>query len=284
MKIYYKTHAFAKWEVPFLRAAIRESAAFIDNFLLLEFNYTHTGHEKDFELEDFIPELSSLIPGKFIYMPIDLRSKVNMNAISNSQIHENEQIMRNEFRYHLDFNRNDIIISTDADEVIYANSLGYYIELLNCNNNKYYLSNDSYLLNLNQFFYKMNYFWVSKIFTAPTIGYFGLFRKKTDQWRYRGTSSSRIDGCHFSWMLSPSEMIEKLSSYSHSLDYSSFMDKDVLSKAIENKTYPFDPTVDFKLADLTKNQLIHFLPTSIAANMSDYAHLFSSNFRFDSDE
>ena len=49
--------------------------------------------------------------------------------------------------------------------------------------------------------------------------------------------------------MTPEEMVYKLHTYSHPR-YRFCADKELLEKAIENKEYPFDPDVDFRIREL----------------------------------
>ena len=56
-------------------------------------------------------------------------------------------------------------------------------------------------------------------------------------------------GCHFSWCMTPDEMVYKLHTYSHP-QYRFCANKELLENAIENKEYPFDSSVDFQIEEL----------------------------------
>jgi hypothetical protein len=131
--------------------------------------------------------------------------------------------MRGFFSRMKSFDDNDIIISIDADEIIYRESYDYIVNEVNLNN--------VVRLNLYQFFYKTTYLWEGKDFVSPIATKYSVFRN------------------HFSWCMTPEEMVYKLHTYSHPR-YRFCADKEILEKAIEEKEYPFDENVDFSIREL----------------------------------
>ena len=57
-------------------------------------------------------------------------------------------------------------------------------------------------------------------------------------------------GCHFSWCMSPKEMVYKLDTYSHP-QYRFCADEDLLTEAIEKKTYPFNRDEKFDIEEIS---------------------------------
>ena len=73
-------------------------------------------------------------------------------------------------------------------------------------------------------------------------------------------------GCHFSWCMTPQEMVYKLHTYSHP-KYRFCADEDVLRNAIENKMYPFDEDVAFDILELEDDDAR--LPKCIRGNLHE---------------
>ena len=91
----------------------------------------------------------------------------------------------------LEFDDEDIIISVDADEIIYGESYEYILDEVK--------KNDVVRLNLYQFFYKMNYLWEDKDFVSPIATKYKVFRGQYPcNFRDVGKIVSNKVGCHFS--------------------------------------------------------------------------------------
>ena len=150
--------------------------------------------------------------------------------------------MRGHFVKKIQFNDDDIIISVDADEIIYGDKYQQIISSV--------INNGPTLLKLRQFFYKYTYHWYNNDFIAPTaIKYRDFKNNYPCQLRYMGTLMEDFVGCHFSWCMTPTEMIYKLETYSHP-KYRFCADLNLLENAVKNKTYPFDESTDFKINEL----------------------------------
>ena len=102
----------------------------------------------------------------------------------------------------------DIVISIDADEVIYNESVPYILDQVS--------KQGVVRLKLRQFFYKKTYMWKGKDFVSPIAAYCGVINPKfPNNWRDIGNITSDYVGCHFSWCMSVDQMIHKLYTYSH---------------------------------------------------------------------
>ncbi len=253
--IYFKTYFYAPFEIPFLILNLRESYKHIDKFIICEFNYTHTGIKRDYIWEQHKHKFPEELMDKVIYLKIDM-SKIAKYAYNNeSVIHGiNEPYMRGSFVKYLKLQNNDIIISTDADEIIYGEKLSDIFKEVN--------KHDSICLTLNQFFYRVNYWWKSKPFRAPTVAKYGTYKRKfPNQWRYQGKEFGRIAGCHFSWCMTAKEMLHKMKCYSDSPKYRHLEKLEILENAIETRTYPFAKRpfkleiIDFDTHKITPKQM-----------------------------
>lgn len=238
--IYFKTYFYAAYEIPFLILNLRESYNHIDKFVICEFNYTHTGLKRKYIWDQHKNKFPVELMDKVQYLAIDM-SKVAKYAYNNEPvIHSiNEPYMRGSFVKYLKLQDNDIVISTDADEIIYGEK---YPDLLKAVN-----KSGSICLTLHQFFYRINYHWASKPFRAPTIAKYRVMKGKyPNQWRYQGVNYPGCVGCHFSWCMTAEEMLHKMKCYSDSPKYRHLEKLEILENAIATRTYPFAKR-DFKI-------------------------------------
>jgi hypothetical protein len=240
---YLKTYFYVEHEIKFLIANLIEAYDHIDKFIICEHNRTHTGRPRDFIFDKHIHNFPKELMDKVIYLPLDI-SNITVEAYEDEEaIHAiNEPVMRSAFMKVLEFEDEDIVVSVDADEIIYRDSYPYIfseVEKSSC-----------VRLNLNQFFYKTNYFWEDKDFVSPIASKYKVFKNHFPcNWRDYGPITSKKVGCHFSWCMTPEEMVYKLHTYSHPM-YRFCADEQLMRDAIKNKEYPFDKNVDFRIREL----------------------------------
>ena len=147
-------------------------------------------------------------------------------------------------------NDEDIIIDIDIDEIIYKDS---YIDLLSELNK----ANKPISINLNQFFFKNNYLWSNLNFNAPAIYKYKMVKKINKKvkgidckyQRYCNQKTSKIYGCHMSWVMPIDCMIKKIYSGAHT-KYHHLGKKDILEKAVKDKRYIFDLNRPFHILEL----------------------------------
>ncbi|WP_337381778.1 hypothetical protein [Desulfovibrio sp.] len=246
--IYFKTIFSSPSEIPFILMNIMEGYSFIDKFIISEANYTHTGSFRDYSFNkyrDFFTQFEE----KIIYIPADIKDRVihQSRSTDNSYLHINEDIIRDCFEDYIKLNNDDIIISADADEVIFRQ---IYPLLF-----KYIRRNIPLIIPLHQFFYRINYLWEDIIFKAPIVSYasFYLKRPRPHRWRDEGKTLPFIGGCHFSWQLTIDQMIHKLQTYAHHDIYGHLADPQLLENAVKEKRYIFDPNRKFSIRELNPN-------------------------------
>ena len=240
----------------FLKMNLTEAYDHIDRFIICECNRTHTGRPNEllWHKEKLIEHFPEHLRDKILYLPCDV-SKTTVEAYEDEEaIHRvNEPAMRSHFMERLDFNDDDIVISIDADEIIYEQAYEHIINET--------VVHDLIRLNLHQFFWKMNYLWEGKDFTSAIAAKYKVFKNSYPcNWRDVGPVLPMKVGCHFSWCMHPEEMVDKLHTYSHP-QYRKFADVDLLEKVIEKKEYPFDPNIQFDVRELEWHDEI--LPKSI---------------------
>ena len=256
MSVYLKTYFYVEHEIKWLKCNLLESFDYIDKFIICEYNVTHTGMPREMiGIEKLINDLPESISKKILYLPLDI-SKATVEAYNNEPaIHNiNEPIMRSAFMKAVNFKDEDIIFSIDADEIIYSHMYPKLIDFVN--------EKGTCQLNLNQFFYKKNYFWKDKDFIAPIVIKYKNFKNRFPcNLRYEGTIYPEKAGCHFSWCMSVDEMLYKLDTYSHPR-YRHLAKREILENAIKEKIYPFDEKIPFNIVEIQDDS--ELLPKSIS--------------------
>jgi hypothetical protein len=267
-QVYLKTYIYAPHEVKFVRLNVREALHYVDKVIVCEFNRTHTGIEREFIFDQYLDMFSSDEREKILYLRCDISDQVTY-AKNADEAHENEHLMRGYFASQIDLHDSDIVISVDADEIIFSNSykdilshIGYF--------------NKAVKLQLYQFFYRINYLWENEKFIAPTACQAGFYKGMYPaQWRYHGELLPKYVGCHFSWCMSADEMVKKIELYAHHHDYQHLSKRDILEEAIKHKTYPFDPNRDFRIRILDMHKDKQYFPKSIYTILDDFVHLIA---------
>lgn len=252
--IYLKSYCYSKHELPFIITNLIEGYDYIDKLLLYEYNYTHTGLKKNYELESLLHLIPEKLQSKLYYKKVDISDYVEYAYENGPLIHESNEPLQRSWAFNdsnINFQPNDIIIDIDIDEIIYKSS---YASLINELETK----NRPLSIKMNQFFYKNNYLWSNLIFDGSTIYkyymtgnniYKGL---KIKNYRSLIDRTDNIHGCHMSWNMPVNYMLKKLHSYSHP-EYRKFCDKDLLEKAIKEKIYIFDLNRPFDIVELNLN-------------------------------
>ena len=146
-KVYLKTYFYVEHEIKFLIMNLMEAYHHVDHFIICEHNRTHTGQPREFIFEEHKHKFPPELMDKVIYLPQDI-SEQTVEAYENEDaIHAvNEPVMRSAFMTNLSFDNDDIIISVDADEIIYREAYDYILSEVN--------EKECVRLNLHQFFYK----------------------------------------------------------------------------------------------------------------------------------
>lgn len=237
-----KTYFYAEHELRFIAANLIEGHEHFDRFIVCEHNRTHTGRPRDMigweRLRDSLP---SHLLSKVEYVPLDI-SKLTVEAYDDEEtIHNvNEPVMRSSFMCVCSLDPDDVVFSVDADEIIYASAYEPAAQIAR--------RDGACLLTLNQFFYRLNWLWEGNEFVAPTVALAKTLQFPSNI-RYTGTRLPGFAGCHFSWCLTPEQMVYKLHTYAHPR-YRFCADLELLTRSIAEKRYPFDESVDFRLREL----------------------------------
>ena len=266
--IYLKSYCYSKHELPFIKAQLDESKGYVDKFILYEYDVSHMGTEKPYELDGMLPD-----DDRLVYKKISIKDLCETDAKKAHTV--NEVIQRCYFFNDPDIilDDDDIIFDVDVDEIIYSDC---YPKLIN--NYK-----DPLSIRLNQFFFKHTYLWTDCGFAAPCVYNYRYIRstfynlknlKVTTKTRYHNNKTESICGCHMSWVMPVSYMVKKLTMYAHA-EYKKFADVGVLKKAIDDKKYIFDPKVSFNIDELELTD--YRIPTSLRSdNLFEYLTINSS--------
>jgi len=249
--VYLKTYFYVDLEIKYLILNLLESYDYIDKFIIMEYDVTHNGKKRDFIFNDYLHLFPDNKIDKILYVPSNI-SKETIETNDEITIHKiNEPIMRGNFVKHIELKDDDIIISVDADEIIYSQ---YYDKIIEYTN-KF----SKCTLPLNQFFFKYNYFWSDLVFKAAASCKYELFKYNyPSQWRYVGNEYPEIVGCHFSFCMSVDDMIYKINTYSHPSN-KKFANEKYLNHCVENKIYPFENR-HFTIIELDENGCEKLLP------------------------
>lgn len=267
--VFLKTIVSAENEIKYIKLHLRESKGYVDKIIICEFNYTHVGAEREFIFQKYLDDgtFSREEQERIVYLQGDVKKKIK-NAVGNSELmHKNERLFRGYFARHCKLDPNDVIVSVDADEIIFRRC---YPDILKPFEDK--KANPVVQLQLYQFFYKPTYLWVNKIITAPTVCRVKVNRfRYPAQWRAEGEVVSQMVGCHFSWCLTVDEMVYKLHTYAHAADYGHLADKKLLEDAIREKRYPFDEDEDFQIVEVNCKDHPEYYPDTF--DEEEFAYL-----------
>ena len=254
-----------------LDVRLNELNPYIDKFVIVESNYTHSGEKKDF---NFDIRKYHKFANKIIYLKIDQKPNnlIQINGedseddIKNKQV-ENALILENFQRNYIykgleNFDDNDFILVSDIDEIP-------NLSLIDLNLHK----NSIVLFKQYFFHYKFNLFLDNFYF----FGSKGCIKKKliSPQWlrnvKGKKYSKFRIDayfskkkynnikivekgGWHFTNVMDEEKIIYKLKSYLHHADFpENLLDKDIFKNLIKDKKIMYDHSAD-KSQDRFKNR------------------------------
>lgn len=239
MKVYLKTTLTSEAEYIFIIAQYLELANLIDRIIIVEPAFTHTGFQREMIGVGRLLQMFPQIACKLDYIPIPLVDSVILNAKTESECHYNERLTRGLFVNYISLNLDDIVISTDADEVLYAQSVNESIERVSSK----IVSWRAETLTLYQFVYKDFLMAPDYKFKAASIIGAGRYflSGKPQQWRYAGAVNESFSGCHFSWCM-PIENLEiKINTFAHAKSYIKNNEdpKEKILNDIDNLVYSF---------------------------------------------
>jgi hypothetical protein len=233
-------------ELPFVVLNVLESVNKVDGIVLCEANYTHSGEKRQLIYGDLLRDLSPELKSRITYIPRELDRFVRKDANTEEDLHFNEQLIRNSFAHKYTLSSSDVVVSLDADEIIYASAYEYIFQKL-----KFSFKTKCVRLNLRQFFYRLNYHWSNCNFNSPVATRASVFlNNENAQWRDYGPITKKHVGVHFSWVMEVEQMAKKLQTYAHKNLYAQYAHEDTLRSAIKNKKYIFDDSVPFQIVKI----------------------------------
>jgi hypothetical protein len=242
MNVILKTILSQEAELLFVASQFLELQPLIDRIIIIDPEFTHTGvYKKRVGMEGLlaaIPELSN----KLDYIPLPMMPEVIQDAQTERDCHRNELITRGSFTRYIDLSPQDVVISTDADEVIYLNAARASVERVTSR----VISWRAETLALHQFIYKDTLIAPDFHFTGPSVigcGRYFLVNRPFN-WRYAGPTIDGYSGCHFSWCMPLPNLEAKVRSFAHAPSYLARA-PDALQQItmdISRKTYSFRST------------------------------------------
>jgi hypothetical protein len=269
--IYLKTYAYSVHEFPFLKLNMMEAYPYIDKFIVCVFNKGHTGLDCDNTVLDELMEneFPEEYKDKLLYFKCDISDVGMVNAYTDVvRTHTvNEKIMRAYFTKLIELKPDDIVVSVDADEIIYGEAYPNIIEEVN--------KHGLIKLRLHQFFYKVNYHWIDCNFCSSIATKVNRIQPQyPNHWRDTGKIYDIIVGCHLSWCMTIDKMIDKGEKYSHP-EMRRFIKPEILDEAIKRKQYPFDRSRSFNInvVNFSDN---HILPRKMIELFCDFEYLIGT--------
>ena len=251
--IYIKTYCYNKHELPFLITQLKEGWEHIDKFCVYEYNFTHTGKKKDYEMEEVLHLIPEELKSKLYYCKVDL-TPYNIQTYNENICHSvNENIQRNWFFNdpNINLKDDDIIIDVDCDEIIYKKSYKKIFEELK----------DNVLgIRMNLFFFKNTYLWTNNVCNASSIYKYKTIKNKytliknlkTYNLRWPKNITKGLYGCHMSWVMPVQHMVEKCYKTAHT-GFRHLAKVDIMKKAIKEKKYIFDLKRPFNIEEISLN-------------------------------
>lgn len=249
MRLSLKTMVSNLSEVPFLRMMFHEAAPYVERIIVTEFNQTHSGLPREFLFQNYVEDFQKEFPHLIYLQGADLPGVVH-NADTSDGHHHNETLMRGWFARQLKFKKSEVIVSTDADEVLYGSTYKWVLD-------NFTRKSTGVRFRLHQFFYRPNFLWVDHEFVAPVALRYGRYnREYPNNWRYQGAKLPGYWGVHFSWCVPAQEMAEKVKNYSHANEHKHLSDIELMRRARLTRTYPFEPEKKFFLQPISDNSEI----------------------------
>ena len=259
MRLIAKTTVATDSEVPWLWMKFHEAAPFVDEIIVCEFDTTLSGIPKPFAFEKYVEDFQAVFP-QLRYLQGKGLDGLVPNAQDTIATRANETLFRGWFARQIPLKADDIIVSTDADEVLYRDTYQWVIR-------NFSSRTKGVRFGLHQMFYRPNFFWLDKRFVAPVALRFGAYNKNyPNNWRNQGQKMGGYWGVHFSWCMPIEEMMTKVKSYGHAPEHRHVNSREIFERAITEKVFPFDDR-DFRLEEIVFNSPL--LPDSFLR----YAHL-----------
>ena len=274
MRVFLKTILTSRAELPFIIAQFLELENLIDRIVVIEPGFTHTGMPRErvgvADLIRLVPRISA----KLDYVPIPMTGAV-LQSVEDDEpsCHFNERLTRGLFLNYIELSPRDIVVSTDADEVLYARVVEQEIERIRSK----VFAWKATRLGLHQFVYRDDLLATGFRFGGPSIIGNGRYflSQKSMHWRYAGKHLKEIAGCHFSWCQPIPDLLRKVATFAHAPDY--------LKSGIDAKKAIQDDIANLRYSFRTPTLQLERLEDPVAYWPSGYceARLLIKNYGFD---
>lgn len=240
MKVFLKSTITSEAELTFIAAQYLELDHLIDRFIIVEPDFTHTGRSRNRVGVEKLLKAIPFIAKKLDYLPLPMTRDVLTNVESvEVDCHINERLTRGMFTRFIDLSPRDIVISTDADEVLYAGVVEKAIDRLSSR----LIAWQALSLQLHQFTYRDTLIAPGFRFSGPSIIGCGryILTRRPMQWRYAGRLMPEIAGCHFSWCQPIPDLVRKVSTFAHAPSYNDHEQspRERIENDIRNLCYSF---------------------------------------------
>lgn len=246
-------------EIDLLELRLNEHYNYVDQFVIVESDYTFTGIKKEYVLEKNIDRFNKWID-KINYIKVT-------NPPNTGNPWENEFWQRGQFyKGWNSLEPSDVIIISDIDEIIRPQALEYIR----------HTNFDVYILNMAMCYFKFNYM-RSDYMWNTTKAFRGISDHGESLRRMENFSGKTVKwlehaGWHFTWLTDSDEtIIKKIESFSHSeLNNKEFIEKIDFKKSIgENKNHLNENMITVKLDE--------YFPKTILDNQEKYQNFVLPN-------
>ena len=240
MKVFLKSILTSSEEIIYLASQYLEIRDLIDKFIIIEPKFTHTGKKRDLVGVNSLLEICPDLNQKLEYIPLPFLKGVFKNAKNSFETHNNERLTRGSFKDFINISPKDIVISTDADEILYRSYVKRALKRVHNSFNPFYGETPI----INQFFYKDNYLAANFHFRGPSILRASrcIFFPFARHWRYARNYINDFGGCHFSWCMPLEDLILKADNSAHQKLFLESADSSIeerIKKDISKKIYSF---------------------------------------------
>lgn len=268
--VYLKTIFTNIEELEFIKYQIEELNELIDKVILIEPSFHHNGRDKKLTGISYLNDLSDNIKKKLIYLVVPKIESIRFSEKGEVH-HRHETITRGFFYKQLKLKNKDIIISTDADEILYYDVIKKLLKEFK----RQWIPIKKVTFNLYQFFYKFNLYAPDHDFIAPGMYHFGsrflekgFYLNGYLNWRYSGDLYPEKAGVHLSWIQEEQSLVTKALNWSHSseLNLTSKQIKLKLKEDLINYKYSFR-TPEINLDKIKKENLAKVLPKVLINNI-----------------
>lgn len=244
----------AKHELPWMKMAIRELEGIVDEVVVTESSFTHTGSGRRLAFGRELWGFRQLF-GDVSYVPVSDEAMFRTDPRTPADLHHNETVVRGAWAADFSLRPNDVVIAVDADEVVSRQAVQQFLS-------ERRRRQQPHQLRLRQLFWSPHNLWFDANFVAPVITRARSAKTFPNDWRYFGDVQPGCQGWHFSWCLTVDQMLEKLSRYSHAIEFAAFRDRATLEQARTSNSYVFDSERSFSTRWLSEDKMQAMMPAS----------------------